>query len=145
MERFIAFAMRFVRIEPDAPTIMPATMSAVLSSARPIAAADNPVNALSREITTGMSAPPIGSTTIKPSTAAASSSTIISTSASTPAITATAQPTAASSSTMFNGCCSARSVIGRPGRISCSFPNAISEPQKEIEPMSAANNDAIAI
>src|SRR3954469_21380170 len=39
IERFIASAMRLVRIEPDAPTIMPATISAVLLSAMPVAAA----------------------------------------------------------------------------------------------------------
>ncbi len=66
MERFIALAIRLVRIEPDAPTIMPATIIAVLFSAKPAAAADNPVIALSSEMTTGMSAPPIGSTTNKP-------------------------------------------------------------------------------
>src|SRR3954464_298963 len=53
-ERFIATAIWFVRIEPDAPTSMPATISAVLSRAIPVAAADSPVNALSSEITTGM-------------------------------------------------------------------------------------------
>ena len=47
---------------------MPATIIAVLFSANPAAAADNPVIALSSEITTGMSAPPIGSTTSRPST-----------------------------------------------------------------------------
>src|SRR3954462_7495255 len=71
MERFIALAIRLVRIEPDAPTIMPATIIAVLFSAKPAAAADNPVRALSSEMTTGISAPPIGSTTIRPSTPAA--------------------------------------------------------------------------
>ena len=70
IERFIAFAIRFVRIEPDAPTSMPPTISAVLSSAMPAAAADRPVNAFSSEITTGMSAPPIGSTTMFPRIAA---------------------------------------------------------------------------
>ena len=65
-ERFIALAIRLVRIVPDAPTIMPATISAVLFSAIPVAAADRPVNALSSEITTGMSAPPIGSTIMFP-------------------------------------------------------------------------------
>ena len=74
MERFIALAIRLVRIEPDAPTIMPATIMAVLFSASPAAAADSPVSAFSSEMTTGMSAPPIGSTTIRPSTAASSSS-----------------------------------------------------------------------
>ena len=59
MERFIATAIRLVKIEPDAPTIMPATIIAVLFSARPAAAADRPVNALSRLMTTGMSAPPM--------------------------------------------------------------------------------------
>ena len=39
IERFIAAAIRFVRIVPDAPTIMPATISAVLFSAMPVAAA----------------------------------------------------------------------------------------------------------
>ena len=41
---------------------MPATIRATLSSAMPAAAAESPVNAFSSEITTGMSAPPIGST-----------------------------------------------------------------------------------
>ena len=50
---------------------MPATISATLSSAKPAAAAERPVKALSSEITTGMSAPPIGSTTRLPSIAAA--------------------------------------------------------------------------
>ncbi len=67
IERFIASAICLVRIEPDAPTSMPATISAVLSSARPAAAALRPVNAFSVEITTGMSAPPIGSTASTPS------------------------------------------------------------------------------
>ena len=70
IERFIAVAMRFVRIVPDAPTIIPATISAVLSSAIPVAAAERPVNAFRSEITTGMSAPPIGRTTALPSSAA---------------------------------------------------------------------------
>ena len=73
IERFIASAIRLVRIVPEAPTIIPATISAVLFSAIPVAAADRPVNALSSEITTGMSAPPIGSTRKLPSRAAATS------------------------------------------------------------------------
>ena len=73
IERFIATAIRFVRIEPEAPTIMPATISAGLFSAIPVAAADSPVKAFSSEITTGMSAPPIGSTTALPSSAAQTS------------------------------------------------------------------------
>jgi hypothetical protein len=30
----------------------------------------------------------------------------------------------------------------RPGRISCSLPNAMNEPQNDTEPMIAANNEA---
>ena len=71
IERFMASAIRLVRIVPEAPTMMPPTISAVLSSAMPAAAADRPVSAFSSEITTGMSAPPIGSTTMLPSIAAA--------------------------------------------------------------------------
>ncbi len=50
---------------------MPATISATLSSEKPAAAAESPVKAFSSEITTGMSAPPIGSTTRLPRIAAA--------------------------------------------------------------------------
>ena len=70
-ERFIAVAISIVRIVPEEPTRVPATISATLSSAKPAAAAERPVKALSSEITTGMSAPPIGSTTRLPSSAAA--------------------------------------------------------------------------
>ena len=92
IERFIASAISFVRIEPDAPTSMPATISAVLSSAMPAAAADRPVNAFSSEITTGMSAPPIGSTNMLPSSAAATRITTNRPSDSVPAAIAIAQP-----------------------------------------------------
>src|ERR1700737_4062356 len=147
IERFIALAIKFVRIEQDAPRIMPATIIAVLLSAKPAAAADNPVIALRSEITTGMSAPPIGSTTISPSTPAAASRPIIHHSGAPPPGCAampitTAEAIAASSSTMFSGCCAFPIPIGRPGRISCSLPNAMSDPQNEIEPMIAANSDA---
>ena len=70
-ERFIAVAISSVRIVPEEPTRVPATISATLSSANPVAAAESPVNAFRSEITTGMSAPPIGSTTRLPSAAAA--------------------------------------------------------------------------
>ena len=70
-ERFIAVAISSVRIVPEEPTSVPATIRATLSSAKPAAAAERPVNALSSEITTGMSAPPIGRTTRLPRIAAA--------------------------------------------------------------------------
>ena len=45
----------------------------------------------------------------------------------------------------MTGCCSLPIVIGRPLISSCSLPNATFEPQKEIDPMIAANSDAIAM
>src|SRR6185437_12650346 len=137
-----------VRIEPDAPTIMPATIIAVLFNAKPAAAADNPVIAFSSEMTTGISAPPIGSTTINPSTPAAASSPIIHHSDAPPmpgwACTpiTTAATTAAASSSRLTGCWARPNPIGEPEMISCSLPNAMIDPQNEIDPMIAANNDA---
>ncbi len=61
-ERFIARAIISVSSVPEAPTSMPATIRRLFSSSKPPSATATPVNALSSEITTGMSAPPIGST-----------------------------------------------------------------------------------
>ena len=144
IERFIASAMSMVRIEPEAPTSMPATISATLSSARPAAAAERPVNAFSSEITTGMSAPPIGSTNMFPSTAAATRIRMKRPSDSVPDAIAIAEPThTASSPTLMN--CWPGSWIGRPGRTSCSFPKAMFEPQNETDPMIAANRIGIRV
>ena len=59
-DRFIAFDMFTDRMKPDAPSSAPATISSLLSSTKPIAAAESPAYELSSEITVGMSAPPIG-------------------------------------------------------------------------------------
>ena len=142
-ERFIATAIMFVRIEPDAPTRVPATISAVLSSAIPVIAADTPVNALSSEMTTGMSAPPIGSTTMFPSTAAATRiPTMNSAWEWTPDASTTALLIATRAKTALMIRCPG-SWIGRPGRISWSFPKAMFEPQNDTEPTMAANSDGI--
>ena len=66
IERFIARPIIIVSKVPDAPTSMPLTISTLFSSSKPVAAAASPVNAFSSEITTGMSAPPIGSTNRTP-------------------------------------------------------------------------------
>ena len=106
-----------VRIVPEAPTIMPATISAVLSSAMPVAAALRPVNALSSEITTGMSAPPIGSTTKLPSSARGDEQ------GDHQALAGLARrrsprrrPTAMTSSSPLSSCCAPPIVIGLPGQ-----------------------------
>ena len=111
----------------------------------PVAAAESPVKAFRSEITTGMSAPPIGNTTALPSSAAESSSTRKSASECSPPAIATPQPTAISSSSRFTYCWEEPSVIGLPGMISWSFPNAMFEPQKETEPTIAANSEKIAM
>ena len=62
IERFMASAMSLVRMPPDAPTRAPAMISTGLSITKPAIAAAVPVNELSSEMTTGMSAPPMGRT-----------------------------------------------------------------------------------
>ena len=134
---------------PEAPTIMPATIIAWLLSAKPAAAADKPVRALSSEMTTGMSAPPMGSTTISPRMPESTSTPTIHSElvgpsgeiALIPMITENA--TAAMSSRALSGCWSLPIPIGRPGRVSCSFRNAITLPQKEIDPITAAKSEAM--
>ena len=96
--RFIATAICWVSSVPEAPTIMPATISDVLLSATPVAAALRPVKAFSVEMTTGMSAPPIGSTRKLPTIAALISRTMIRISSCEPATIATPQATEISSS-----------------------------------------------
>ena len=70
-ERFIARPIISVSSVPEAPTSAPLTIRTLLCSTKPVAAAARPVNAFSSEITTGMSAPPIGSTKRTPKTSAA--------------------------------------------------------------------------
>ena len=70
IERFIASAMSLVRIPPEAPTRAPEMIRTGLTSTKPAIATAVPVNALRSEITTGMSAPPIGRTIVTPKTQA---------------------------------------------------------------------------
>ena len=69
-ERPMAELMSRVRMMPEAPTRVPATMSRLLSSTKPEAATARPVKEFSSEMSTGTSAPPMGSTKITPSTRA---------------------------------------------------------------------------
>ena len=69
-ERPMALLISRVRMMPEAPTRVPATISRSLSSTKPDAATARPVNEFSSEIRTGTSAPPMGSTKITPSTSA---------------------------------------------------------------------------
>ena len=69
-ERFIAFDIRIESRKPDAPLSAPAMIRTLLPIANPVAAAARPAYELSSETTTGMSAPPIGSTISTPSSRA---------------------------------------------------------------------------
>ncbi len=74
-ERPMAWLIMRVSSVPEAPTSVPATMSSVLSSVKPDAATARPVNALSSEMSTGVSAPPMGRTKIAPRTRDSTSTT----------------------------------------------------------------------
>ena len=73
-ERPMASLISLVSSVPEAPTSVPATISAKLPSTNPPAATASPVKAFSIEITTGMSAPPMGRTKATPSRSARASS-----------------------------------------------------------------------
>ena len=135
-ERFIAFAISSVSRVPEAPTSMPATMRTVFESTKPVAEAARPVAALSSEMTTGMSAPPIGSTNSTPKRTASATSSHSTHWSSTPAMSAIPSPTAPRKTAALKMFWPGK-VIGRPLRSSCSFANATSEPANEIEPIRA--------
>ena len=59
---FIALAIIIVRINPLAPTKDPATIRTLFINIRPAKAAAIPDKEFNKEITTGISPPPIGST-----------------------------------------------------------------------------------
>ena len=123
-ERPIARAIISVSSVPDAPTSIPLTISTFWFSTKPVAAAATPVNAFSSEITTGMSAPPIGRTNSTPN---ASAPTMITTSRISfcgPQRITRPIATSAASSAMLTICWPGY-VIGRPPISSRSFANAI--------------------
>ena len=66
----MALHMMLVRINPEAPTSAPLMINTLLDSTKPVMAAAKPEYEFSSEITTGISAPPMGITSMKPSTVA---------------------------------------------------------------------------
>ena len=74
----IASAMSLVRIAPEAPTRAPAMIRTGLLITKPAIATAVPVNEFSSEMTTGMSAPPIGSVIVTPNVSAAARITTMS-------------------------------------------------------------------
>ena len=144
-ERFIARLISSVRIVPEDPTRVPATIRATLSSANPAAAAARPVNAFKSEITTGMSAPPIGSTNRFPSSAAAIRTAMNSACEGSESWLAasTTQPARIPASRMPLKMCWPGKRIGRPEISSWSFAKAMFEPQNETEPTTSENRIGI--
>jgi len=65
-ERFMALHITTVRSVPALPTRIPPNSITLLSYKKPPIAAATPVKELSKEITTGISAPPIGITKSTP-------------------------------------------------------------------------------
>ena len=70
MLRFMARPIICVSSVPEAPTRVPAMISTLLDSTKPVDAVARPVKAFRSEITTGMSAPPMAITNWMPSTSA---------------------------------------------------------------------------
>ena len=105
IERFIARPISSVSRVPDAPTRAPLTIRTFSCSAKPAADAASPVQAFSSEMTTGMSAPPIGRTKRTPNV---SEATITPTSShwdSFPARITPASPSAVAITSAFTSFC----------------------------------------
>ena len=142
-ERFIASAISLVRMAPAAPTSAPAMISGVLSSTNPAIATAVPVNALSSEMTTGMSAPPIGSVPSTPS-ASADEHAAAAAPATPPCRGRIGQPAGQRDQEQRRGSrqCPPRNVIGRPGIRPASLPAATTEPENVTPPMSRSSTVA---
>ena len=67
-DRPMAWLIIRVSSVPEAPTSVPATISSVLLRVKPDAATARPVKAFNSEMSTGVSAPPMGRTKIAPRT-----------------------------------------------------------------------------
>ena len=132
----MAFAISSVRSVPAAPTSIPDTIRTVESRTNPVAEAARPVNAFSIEMTTGMSAPPMGSTNRTPKRSAQAMSATSTHCASAPAIAAIPNATPASRTSALKTFCPGK-TIGRPLTSSWSLAKATADPAKEIDPISA--------
>ena len=153
IERFIASAMSLVRMPPDAPTRAPEMIRTGLFRTKPAIAAAVPVNEFRSEITTGMSAPPIGRTIVIPKTSAeamitpSTSAAAPLPSASVPAASriSTAVPTTATTASTTVSGREPGKMIGLPLIRPWSLPDAISEPENVTQPMAAPRTTKIEV
>jgi len=109
-------------MRPLAPTNAPPMSNDVLSNTKPARPAAQPVNELSSEMTTGMSAPPIGDTAEMPSTSDRIISVMNAAGVTKPKnriIAASASVNAANNRFTVEW---PLNVSGRPGKSSCSLP-----------------------
>ncbi len=140
-ERFMASAISLVRMAPEAPTRAPAMISTSLPSTKPAIATAVPVNEFSREMTTGMSAPPIGRTMVTPKISAAARMISMTGTLRLPAHRKTAPRTVITASAMVTSC-PPGIMIGLPGIRPWSLPDAMSEPEKVMLPMTMSRTVA---
>ena len=139
--RFMALLISIDRSMPDAPSSAPQTMRIGLERAKPVAHAARPAYELSSEMTTGMSAPPMGSTPITPSARPPAATT-----RNTPwrsgrtTRTTTAASTARKRPTLRTFC--PFQVMGLPGTKPWSLPNATMLPVNVIRPRNVSRPSA---
>ena len=143
-DRFMASAISLVRIAPEAPTRAPAMISTSLPSTNPAIATAVPVNEFRSEITTGMSAPPIGRTMVTPKMSAAARMISITGTLRLPAHRKMAPRTviAASAAVTIRP---AGIMIGLPAIRPWSLPAAMSDPVNVMLPMTMSRTVATLI
>ena len=133
-ERFIALLIIIESKKPEVPSSAPAMMSTLLLSAKPVADAARPAYELSSEMTTGMSAPPMGSTASDAEHEARAAHRVEELALGWDP----ARRTPASPASRRTSRCSMKfwplKVIGAPVMKPCSLPKAIKLPVKVREP-----------
>ena len=139
--RFIALHMSSVSSVPEEPTSVPATTIARLLIANPSAATARPVKEFNSEMTTGMSAPPMGMTIATPKNSASENITMNAVVALPPEALNVSQPHKPRMTSRMRPF-----KIFWPGKV-CGFSNfpssfryAMMLPENESEPMSVAKS-----
>ena len=136
--------MSSVSSVPEEPTSVPATIIALLLMAKPSAATARPVKEFNSEMTTGMSAPPMGMTIAMPKNSASENITMNATMALWPVALNVSQPHRPRITSKIRPF---RKFW--PGKV-CGFSNfpssfryAMMLPENDSEPMSVANSMGI--
>ena len=126
-------------MKPEAPSSAPAMIKSLLSSTKPIAAAERPAYEFNSEMTVGMSAPPMGTIIITPNIRGIiiiSGKRCIREGSSTSSTATTMATPSSDKLTRFWPLY----VMGRCGRTSWSLPAAIKLPVSVSEPRMISND-----